>query len=148
MHVYVVDSGVRTSHREFLRRGGVHAGGSGSGGGGGSGEGINFVEDDEEDLELWRSLNVGDGAVNREAYYGDCDGHGTHIAATVAGVDVGVAPSAVIHPVRVLGCDGGGRASDVVAAGIRSSLTQLDRFVHSHRTRGLPVVDIHVKKEK
>ena len=28
---------------------------------------------------------------------------------------MGVAPAATLHPVRVLGCDGGGRASDVVA---------------------------------
>lgn len=54
--------------------------------------------------------------LDRELAFGDCDGHGTHIAATLAGKDVGVAPSSVvIHPVRVLGCGGGGRASDVVA---------------------------------
>ena len=66
------------------------------------------MADDEE---------AGGGAVN-----GDCDGHGTHIAATAAGREVGVAPAATLHPVRVLGCDGGGRASDVVAGRTRQML--------------------------
>lgn len=36
----------------------------------------------------------------------DCNGHGTHVAGTVAGSTYGVARSATIHAVRVLGCDG------------------------------------------
>jgi subtilisin family serine protease len=79
------------------------------------------VEDDEEDAQLLRNINGGGGMVGMIGGYeafGDCDGHGTHIAATAAGGEVGVAASAVVHPVRVLGCDGGGRASDVVAVGL------------------------------
>ncbi|SFM39167.1 S8 family serine peptidase [Marinobacter zhejiangensis] len=47
--------------------------------------------------------------------------HGSHVAAIAAGVDntigiVGVAPEAVVYPVRVLGRNGEGSLSDLVAA--------------------------------
>ncbi|WP_084779780.1 S8 family peptidase [Planobispora rosea] len=53
---------------------------------------------------------VGDGRGT-----GDCNGHGTHVAATIAGQTWGVAKGADLHPVRVLGCDGSGSLSGVIA---------------------------------
>jgi aqualysin 1 len=50
----------------------------------------------------------------------DCNGHGTHVAGTVAARDntqdvVGVAPGAPITGVKVLGCNGSGTTSGVIA---------------------------------
>ena len=45
----------------------------------------------------------------------DCNGHGTHVAGTVGGTTYGIAKSVTIHPVRVLGCDGSGTNSGVIA---------------------------------
>ena len=53
---------------------------------------------------------VADGPGN-----GDCNGHGTHVAGTIAGTRYGVAKQATIVPVRVLGCDGSGTLSGVIS---------------------------------
>jgi subtilisin family serine protease len=50
----------------------------------------------------------------------DCNGHGTHVAGTIAARDntsavVGVAPGAPLHGVKVLTCTGSGSTSGVIA---------------------------------
>ncbi len=45
----------------------------------------------------------------------DCQGHGTHVAGTVGGKTWGVAKEVTLHAVRVLGCDGSGTNSGVIA---------------------------------
>ncbi len=61
----------------------------------------------------------------------DCNGHGTHVAGTTAGTTYGVAKSATVVPVRVLGCDGSGSTSGIVTA--------LDWVVANHPA-GVPAV--------
>ena len=61
----------------------------------------------------------------------DCNGHGTHVAGTLAGSNYGVAKTASIIPVRVLNCVGSGYTSDVLAG--------LD-FVVQHHVAGVPAV--------
>jgi subtilisin family serine protease len=49
----------------------------------------------------------------------DCNGHGTHVAGTIAAADnvidvVGVSPAAALTAVKVLGCNGSGKTSGVI----------------------------------
>ena len=53
--------------------------------------------------------------VDSLAEAADCDGHGTHVSATIAGRAVGVAKDAVVVAVKVLDCQGRGTVSAVVA---------------------------------
>ena len=92
VRVFVLDTGIRASHVEFAR--------PGSRGGSNLGAGVDVLAENE---------------TNEDATEGDRDGHGTHVAALVAGATTGAAPLATLHSVRVLGRDGGGRVSDVLA---------------------------------
>ncbi|XP_004363407.1 peptidase S8 and S53 [Capsaspora owczarzaki ATCC 30864] len=79
IHVYVIDTGIRTTHEQFQGR-------------------------------------IGNGVCTIDGIFSvqDCNGHGTHVAGTVAGKTYGVAKNVTVHPVRVLGCDGEGAISDVI----------------------------------
>jgi subtilisin family serine protease len=72
----------------------------------------------------WTAIDDGRGTT-------DCNGHGTHVAGTVAGAAYGVAKAGTVIPVRVLDCNGSGYMSDVVAG--------LDWVVARH-TAGTPAV--------
>lgn len=81
--------------------------------------------------------NIGDGiAYNRAVGYPeinwvDDNGHGTHVAGTIAAADndfgvVGVAPKSTLHAVKVLNQDGVGYASDVAMGIIWSAIKGCD----------------------
>ncbi|MEV4230973.1 S8 family peptidase [Streptomyces bobili] len=78
--VYVIDTGVRITHRDF---------------GGRASYGWDFVDGDR---------TAGDG-----------NGHGTHVAGTVAGTSAGVAKKAKVVSVRVLDGAGAGTTARVIA---------------------------------
>jgi subtilisin family serine protease len=80
VHVYVIDTGVRTTHQEFSGR-----------------------------------IGTGYTAINDGGGVTDCHGHGTHVAGTVGGTTYGVAKQVTLHSVRVLGCNGSGPISGVIA---------------------------------
>jgi subtilisin family serine protease len=54
-------------------------------------------------------------AINDGRGTGDCDGHGTHVSATVGGTTWGVAKGVQLVPVRVLDCNGSGSTSGIIA---------------------------------
>ncbi|MFD9735598.1 S8 family peptidase [Umezawaea sp. NPDC059074] len=54
--------------------------------------------------------------VDNDSDASDCNGHGTHVAGTVAGKTYGVAKKAKIVSLRVLGCDGSGSFEGIISA--------------------------------
>lgn len=77
--VYIVDTGIQTTHVEFGKR------------------------------AIWGANFVNDGRDT------DCNGHGTHVAGTVAGQLHGVAKGATVIAVKVLGCSGSGTWDGVIS---------------------------------
>ncbi|MEY3274679.1 MAG: hypothetical protein RLZZ279_811, partial [Actinomycetota bacterium] len=61
-------------------------------------------------------IETGFDAYGQNLQGADCQGHGTHVAGTVAGTRYGVAKKATIVPVRVLGCSGSGSFSLFITA--------------------------------
>jgi subtilisin family serine protease len=73
------------------------------------------IDTDHTDLNVGIHVNPSGAGGGNE----DCNGHGTHVAGTVAAIDntqdvVGVAPDAPLTAVKVLGCSGSGSTSGVI----------------------------------
>ena len=82
---YVIDTGIRTTHSEFLNAAGTASRAVG---------GFTAIAD-------------GNGS-------NDCNGHGTHVAGTIGGRTYGVAKQVNLVAVRVLDCAGSGSTSGVI----------------------------------
>lgn len=72
------------------------------------------IDKSHPDLKVVKHVNFTGDGINK-----DCDGHGTHVAGTLAARDndqdvVGVAPGAPLTGVKVLGCSGTGALSGVI----------------------------------
>ncbi|GGY51436.1 S8 family peptidase [Streptomyces omiyaensis] len=72
--------------------------------------GIDYAHDELRGRASFGFDAMGDGRSGQ-----DCNGHGTHVAGTVAGKTYGVARKAALVSVRVLGCDGRGSYSGMIA---------------------------------
>ncbi|MFE5590767.1 S8 family peptidase [Streptomyces sp. NPDC056549] len=72
--------------------------------------GIDYGHDEFGNRAAFGFDAMGDGRLGK-----DCNGHGTHVAGTVAGTTYGVARKASLVSVRVLGCDGRGTYSGIIA---------------------------------
>jgi len=102
VNVYVVDTGVRVSHQEF----GAPEGDDDESAAGNAKKSPSSTF--SRAVEVFASLPSGSPGS-------DCNGHGTHVAASVAGLTYGVAKNASIKAVRSLECGGNGTVSQVVA---------------------------------
>ena len=65
--------------------------------------------------EFTGRVSTGFDAVTSGGDANDCNGHGTHVAGTVGGTTYGVAKKTKLYAVRVLGCNGSGTNSGVIA---------------------------------
>jgi serine protease len=65
--------------------------------------------------EFTGRISNGFSAINDGRGTSDCNGHGTHVSGTVGGTTWGVAKQVMLHPVRVLDCNGSGTTSGVIA---------------------------------
>ena len=86
IHVYVLDTGIKADHQEFLNADGTASRVI-------SGE---FSYDGTNDTD-------------------DCNGHGTATASLAVGRTLGTAPNATVHSIRALTCGGKANVADIIA---------------------------------
>ncbi|PRW45343.1 serine protease [Chlorella sorokiniana] len=86
VNVYVLDTGIRFTHQEFKTQDGLTVRAR---------HGYSVFGDDDSN---------------------DCNGHGTHTAATVGGLTYGVAKNVTLWAVRAMNCDGDAKVSSILEA--------------------------------
>jgi len=111
-HVYIIDSGIRASHRDF--------------------------DKEEPNKPIVKRIGNGYSAVPGLNPNEDCIGHGTHVAGIAAGTSYGVAKKATIHSVRVFGCVPTTPASVVIAGVNWVTVNRLHPAVVNMSLGGLP----------
>lgn len=99
VHVYIIDTGLRSTHVDFAGRIGAGRNFGPSGGG-----------------LLCDLLGIGCPPADPNNTE-DCNGHGTHVSGTALGTTHGVAKRATVHAVRVFGC-GNSTATSTIIAGV------------------------------
>ena len=87
VHIYMIDTGIDPTHREFLNA---------------DGTGVRVVSGE------WSY----DGTNNTN----DCEGHGTATASLAGGRTLGTAPNATLHAIRACDCSGQAQIGDIIGA--------------------------------
>lgn len=82
--------------------------------------------------EFQGRIEVGFDAVGDGNGSNDCHGHGTHVAGTIGGKTVGVAPGVQVVPVRVLNCFGSGDTASIISG--------IEFVINNAKSKGLPAV--------
>lgn len=144
-HTYIVDTGIRSDHKDFSGR---------------VGKGVNTSDDPKQPpgslFDPIFAVLFGE-KDNPDDPTTDCNGHGTHVAGSAGGKEWGVAKNTTLYPVRVLNCEGAGSNSTVIAgldwiaknakrpAVVNMSLgggasSAIDEAVENLVKRGIPVV--------
>jgi len=86
--------------------------------------GIYIEHEDFQGRATWGGTFTGDGNDK------DCNGHGTHVAGTVAGGKYGIAKRANLIAVKVLNCFGSGSWSGVISG--------IEWVAQQHKQKGVP----------
>lgn len=89
VNAFIIDTGIRATHSDFKQS----------------------ADPNVSRVLTGRNFVSGANDTNTD----DCNGHGTHVSGTVAGLTWGVAKAASLIPVRVLDCRGSGTWSGVIA---------------------------------
>lgn len=126
VRIYVLDSGIRITHREFEGRAVV---------------GFDAVDDDNNpDTDTNNDRRGRDGL--------DCHGHGTNVASIAAGRTYGVAKDARLRSIRVLRCNNRGSVADFIAGvnwvtrhGVRPAVVNMSLEAAAH-----PALDAAVRR--
>ncbi|KAL6760864.1 peptidase S8/S53 domain-containing protein [Haematococcus lacustris] len=125
VHVYMLDTGIRSSHTQFLQ--GQPSTGHEPNSPAvpltpvqygqtvvGSGNSVAAMVQGSGRGGVPGTSRVGPGFSAFGTSTEDCHGHGTHVAAVVGGLDFGVAKNVTLHPVQVLDCGGSATATSIV----------------------------------
>ena len=112
VHVYVLDTGVRWSHREFLNAAGTTTRVTGG-------------------VDASRIDGNGNPFPGNASNTNDCHGHGTHVTGIIAGRTFGIAKNAAIHPIYIFGCNN--PAGSFVQAVVRGLNWMIADVVNNNR---------------
>ncbi|GLC43954.1 hypothetical protein PLESTB_000213600 [Pleodorina starrii] len=87
VHVYILDSGIRATHQQFRIMAPA------------------YIQKQGQPIQTVNGTRVvagfsAYGGTGPDSTTDDCFGHGTHVAATIGGLDNGVAKNVTLHPVK------------------------------------------------